>query len=492
MKGVRSFHEHSLKKKQKLSSRDGGTETQRYRTENPTPALRIPATLHSCVRLFLFVFVVTAASAQENVLRSGPMVGYAEQSEVMLWVQTTRPAKVQLRYWPVDHSADARLSALVQTAAAGDHIARFLLTELPPGTRFNYELYLDGVLTPRPYRLAFQTQPHWQWRTDPPAFTVAFGSCAYINEPVADRPGKPYGSDYEIFSAIDAQQPDLMLWLGDNTYYREPDWYSEAGMRHRYAHTRSLPELQALLGATHNYAIWDDHDYGPNDADRSYRMKQTALEIFKDYWANPNYGVEGVPGVFMRFEWADIEFFMLDDRYHRSPNDMPDSSDKVMFGEQQMRWLMESLVNSRAPFKIIAGGNQMLNPLNTYESFAAYPREQQQFLLWLQTQKVPGVLFLSGDIHQVELIKITPKEFYPFYDFTSSSLTAGLNTRNVDNPARVSGTLVNDMHSFGLLRFAGPRTERRVTLECYDKDGKKRWQHEIAAKELRPPEVKKK
>jgi len=445
-----------------------------------------------CTFLFLNVVLWGSALAQENALRSGPMVGYGEQTEVRLWLQTTRPANAQLRYWPVDEPAQSRLSALVHTVAERDHIARFLLTGLRPGTRFNYELYLDGVLTPRPYRLTFQTQPHWQWRTDPPAFTVAFGSCAYINETVTDRPGKPYGSEYEIFTTIAAQQPDLMLWLGDNTYYREPDWYSEAGMRHRFAHTRSLPELQALLGAAHHYAIWDDHDYGPNDADRSYRMKQTALEIFKDYWANPSYGVEGVPGVFMRFEWGDIEFFMLDDRYHRSPNNMLDAPDKAMFGAAQMQWLMESLVNSRAPFKIVAGGNQMLNPQNTYEAFTAYPREQQRFLQWLQTQKIPGVIFLSGDIHQVELIKITPKDFYPLYDFTASSLTAGLSTADRSNPARVPGTLVNDKHSFGLLRFDGPRTERRVTLECYDKDGKKRWQHEITAKELRPPEVKKK
>jgi alkaline phosphatase D len=440
----------------------------------------------------LFIFIVTAVFAQENVLRSGPMVGYSEQTEAMLWVQTARPAAAQLRYWPVDAPTQSRLSALVHTTVEGDHISRFLLTALPPGTRFNYELYLDGTLTPRPYRLAFQTQPHWQWRTDPPAFTVAFGSCAYINETITDRPGKPYGSDYEIFAAIAAQQPDLMLWLGDNTYYREPDWYSEAGMRHRYAHTRALAELQALLGATSNYAIWDDHDYGPNDADRTYRMKETALKIFQNYWANPSYGVEGVPGVFMRFEWGDIEFFMLDDRYHRSPNSLSNTPEAGMFGAAQLQWLMESLASSKAPFKIVAGGNQMLNPQNNHESLTAYPREQQKFMQWLQTQKIPGVIFLSGDIHQAELIKIAPKGFYPLYDFTSSSLTAGLNTRNVENPARVPGTLVNDKHSFGLLRFAGPRTERRVTLECYDKDGTKRWQHEIAAKELRTPEEKSK
>lgn len=434
--------------------------------------------------LLLFIFLINPVLAQENILRAGPMVGYGEQTEVMLWLQTTRPALAQIRYWPVDQAANARLSEAVSTTTAGDHIARFALSGLPPGTRFNYELYLNGALTPRPYRLAFQTQPHWQWRTDPPAFTVAFGSCAYVNETAMDRPGKPYGSDYEIFAAIAAQQPDLMLWLGDNTYYREPDWYAEAGMRHRYAHTRSLPELQALLGAAHNYAIWDDHDYGPNDADRSYRLKQTALKIFKDYWANPSYGVEGVPGVFMRFEWGDIEFFMLDDRYHRSPNDMPDTPDKVMFGAAQMQWLMEALVNSRAPFKIVVGGNQMLNPVNAAEAFPNYRDEYQKFLQGLQTHKISGVLFLSGDVHHVELNKIVLPDFYPLYDFTSSSLTAGLYRPNQTNPALVPGTLVDDTHAFGLLRFAGPRTERRVTLECYDKEGKKRWQHEIAAKEL--------
>jgi alkaline phosphatase D len=182
---------------------------------------------------------------------------------------------------------------------------------------------------------------------------------------------------------------------------------------------------------------------------------------------------------------------MLDDRYHRSPNRMADAPDKVMFGEAQVQWLIEALVSSRAPFKVVAGGNQILNPMNPNEAFSKYPNEYQKLLQGIQTQKIFGVLFLSGDIHQTELIRITPKDFYPLYDFTSSSLTAGLNDRDLNNPARVPGTLVNDSHNFGILRFDGPRTERRVTLECYDKDGKKRWQHQIAAKELRPPEEKK-
>lgn len=421
-----------------------------------------------------------------TLLRSGPMAGYAELTEASLWVQTTRPAEVQFRYWVEGQPQTSALSELVKTTKAGDHVAQVILSLLEPGTKYNYELYLDGKLVPRPYRLAFQTQSFWQWRTDPPAFTVMFGSCAYVNQESHDRPGKPYGSDHEIFTAMAAKQPDLMLWLGDNVYYREPDFFSVAQMQARYAHTRALPEMQALLAATQNYAIWDDHDYGPNDADWTYRMKQPALEIFKSYWVNPAYGHDDVRGVFFNFTWNDIEFFMLDNRYHRSPNYSRDSL-RVMFGAAQMRWLKDALAASRAPFKMIVAGNQMLNPMSPGESFTKFPYEQQEFLQWLQTQKVYGVVFLSGDRHITELIKIQPEGFYPLYDYTNSSLTAGTYKADKDanNPARVAGTLFDNQHNFGLLRFEGPRTDRKLTMECYDKTGQLAWKHEVKASELR-------
>lgn len=421
-------------------------------------------------------------------LRSGPMVGYAELTEVALWLQTTRPAQVQVRYWPEgqDGFTQAALSTPVQTTTGADCIAKICLSHLASGMRYNYELYIDGRLVPRPYRLAFQTQSHWQYRTDPPAFTIAMGSCFFLNEEQFDRPGSPYGGDYEIFNAIAAKQPDVMLWLGDNFYYREPDFYSVAFMRHRNAHGRALPELQALLGSAHHYAIWDDHDYGPDNSDWTYRMKSESLKIFKDYWVNPGFGIEEAPGVFFKFTWGDIDFFMLDDRYHRSPDRYPDLPDKAMFGKEQMCWLKDALVASRAPFKIIAGGNQMLNPQVFDEGFSAYKSEQTDLLNWIKSNKVWGVLFLSGDVHRTELIRLDDPNFYPLYDYSNSPLTAGTYRpdRVEENPAIVKGTLVLGKRNFGLLRFAGPRKDRKLTMECYDKDGKLLWQHEVKATEL--------
>src|SRR5688500_13515381 len=168
------------------------------------------------------------------------------------------------------------------------------------------------------------------YRTDPPAYTVAIGSCAFVNEVPYDRAGDPYGGGYEIFESIAARRPDAMVWLGDNTYLREVDWDSPDGIAYRYAHTRSLPEIQRLLAIAPHYATWDDHDYGPNDSDRSYVLKSVSLNTFRRYWPNVTAGLPGVPGVFTRFQLADVEFFLLDDRFHRTPNRAPADSSRTL------------------------------------------------------------------------------------------------------------------------------------------------------------------
>ena len=228
-------------------------------------------------------------------LSSGPMLGPAELTGTTVWLQTLRPCRAQVRWWKQGQAEAARLSDPVQTEAAGDHIARFALDGLEPGSRYEYEIYLDGFRVTRPGPLSFQTQAMWRYRTDPPPFRLAIGSCSYINEAPYDRPGEPYGGDYKIFRSIAGARPDFMIWLGDNVYYREMDMTSERSMRRRWAHDRALPELQPLLGTVHHYAIWDDHDFGPNNADRTIPQRETSLRVFRDYWANPTWGLPESP-----------------------------------------------------------------------------------------------------------------------------------------------------------------------------------------------------
>lgn len=425
-------------------------------------------------------------------LRAGPLLGASEMTSTEVWLQTRRPVRAQLRFWRQGKPETARLSRAVETTPDADLIARFGLENLEFGSKYDYEVYLDGLRVALPYPATFQTVPNWRYRTDPPAFRIALGSCVYVNDPPFDRPGTPYGGDFEIFTAIAAQKPDLMLWLGDNLYYREGDWFSETAMRRRNAHDRELRVMQPLFASTHNYAIWDDHDFGPNDSDRTFRGREWALRIFKDYWANASWGTEETPGVFGRFEWGDIEFFLVDDRYHRTPNEMSDAApDKVMLGDAQMRWLTESLRSSTATFKIIASGSQMMNPLVFYEAWGHFPAEQKRFIDFVRENRIPGVLFLSGDRHHTELIRRVEPGLYPLYDFTSSPLTsgAGRNDKEADNPMRVPQTWVTGVRNFGIIDVSGKAKERVLTLRTLDKTGKELWRRQINAAELQFPQT---
>jgi alkaline phosphatase D len=134
----------------------------------------------------------------------------------------------------------------------------------------------------------------------------------------------------------------------------------------------------------------------------------------------------------------------------------------------------------------------MLNPLSPHEAFASYPREHAALLQWIRDCRIPGVLFLSGDRHHTELIRLEDSTFYPLYDYTSSPLTSstGVSESERNNPLRVPGTWVNDVRNFGLLKFDGSRKDRRLTMECYNKDGVLLWSHTVRARELVPPDKK--
>jgi alkaline phosphatase D len=422
------------------------------------------------------------------------MLGYADLTEASVWVQTTADAELRLRYWLEGKRSDSRTTQALVADEKSDHTALFVIPSLEPGARYGYEILIGGA--PATFAAGgtsgvFNTQTFWQWRSNPPDFTVAFGSCYYTNEPKMDRPGTPYGSDPKIFRTIAAMKPDVMLWLGDNIYYREPDFGSVAAMKRRNALGREEPALQPLLATAHHYAIWDDHDFGPNDSTWINRYWKDSFEIFKSYWANPTYGAHGVDGVFGWFSWGDVDFFLLDDRMYRTPERAPETPDKTMLGRDQLRWLEHALSYSRAPFKIVVNGSQVLNSNARDECFAHYVTEQKQLLDWIVKNRIRGVVFLSGDRHESELLRVTPDAFYTLYDFTSSPLTAGLTNpmprEEENNPLRVPGTLVNDMHSFGVLKFSGTCNERTLEMQVVDREGKRRWTHTVRGSDLVPP-----
>ena len=435
--------------------------------------------------LSLLLFFSSVMFGQKAYLQSGPMLGYSEMREVQIWVQTKSSASVHIRYWEENiETPDTFRTEVILTNKQQAFTAKLLADEVLPDKTYSYELYINNQRVPFEYDLTFQTQPLWQWRTDPPAFKFALGSCAYINETRFDRPGKPYGSEYEIFESIAAEKPNMMLWLGDNVYLREADWYTRTGILHRYTEVRKIPEMQQLLANTHHYATWDDHDFGPNNSDRTFIHKEKTAEAFELFWANPTFGLPDLDGkgITTQFLFHDVEFFLMDNRYFRSA---PDVDNETMLGKEQLEWLIEALGNSFAPFKMIAIGSQVLNSEGSSENYARYEEERAYLMRRLEEENIKGVIFLTGDRHHTELSRVESENGYVMYDLTVSALTSGSNTYadKEPNKNRVEGTLAMQ-HNFAIVEVTGKRKERVLTINIHDKDGEVLWTKKIDSAEF--------
>lgn len=450
-------------------------------------------------RLALTVAIASTLAASPAFaarLTAGPMVGATDMHTTTLWLQGDGPARATVDYWPLPAGGtEARAismpkarSAPVRLERAEDFSGRIRLADLQPGTRYAYRLRLDG----RPVGSVqhFTTQTRWQWRdkVDPPDISVVAGSCSYFNDPPRDRDGKPFGAGEGIFSAMAARQPDLVLWLGDNVYLRENETTSPEGMAWRYRSDRAQPALQPLLRVGQHAAIWDDHDFGPDDSNASFTLKQASLDLFRRYWANPSHGLPGVPGIFTTFSFSDVDFFLLDNRWYRDADRARGLADKTQFGAAQLRWLQNALLMSTATFKVVVGGSQFLNDASQAEGWAHYPQEQQGFLDWLALNRVDGVLFLSGDRHFSELSRRDRAGTYPLHDLTCSPLTAASFARpqDRDRPGQVEGTMVV-ARNFCSLAVQGPRQQRVLTMRVHDSEGRELWSRSLDAQALRTP-----
>lgn len=448
--------------------------------------------LHSLLQLSLLLCCSLPLSAAHRPALplapdglNGPMIGSVEMTEVRLWVQGHQSETLQLEYWPVDQPQHKRRTAPQTTRKEDSYSLLFVLSQLEPQTQYRYQVLRNGQVAPQSTPLSFRTlndsTPINKVKPAPHTLQVALGSCVYLNDAGDPQPGK----DFPIFQSIFEQRPDLMLWLGDNIYLRPRDYYSEAGMDFRYRQLRALPSLQGLMGNLPHYAIWDDHDYGDNDAESSYRLRPESFKLFQRYWANPSYGTPEAPGVFSYFEREDAAFFLTDNRYYRAANDNPDPN-RSYFGAQQWQWLKDALSTSPARFKFLVMGNQILNTQSPTENMHSYTRAYAEFLNWLREDGPPGVMILSGDRHHSELLKRERPGRYPLYEWTVSPLVSKAYPPfpvESEIPERVAKSLRVEQN-FGMLKLSGPAHQRQIELTLHNAQGKKIWSQQISDREL--------
>jgi alkaline phosphatase D len=447
--------------------------------------------------------VLAALAVQTNrsypaELMAGPLVGHTTTTSTRIWVETDTPTEVTVDYWIEArvHYANAfpepmeRGTASARTATTHPFTATVDINGLKPGWLLHYSIKLDDrplrSLSPQAVSLMPPLFPYRKEKETPAQFSVAFVSCTNpANLPIQ-----------RIWRQIPKHRPSAMLFLGDNNYmpssreaYHIPRDDVRLIMAGYHRELRNLHGLRDLVSTTPTYGIWDDHDFGPGNSDRTFQWREESLEIFQRYWPNPPSDWGNTPGVFHTFTIADAQFFMLDNRTYRDPNEAPDR--KTMFGEDQLNWLKDGLVRSQATFKVIANGGTMLVG-GEHENWQNYGRERDDFLSWMFDRKIEGVIFIAGDWHVGTINRLhRPQDRYPLYELISSKVGIDpLPFESPDHPLpdghhQSAAPMVTDLN-YGSLAFSGPIGDRSVTLRVIDEAGTVRIRRTLGEKDLKP------
>jgi alkaline phosphatase D len=335
------------------------------------------------VLAFAASFSLAFHSLAGAYLDLSPMIGHTGPDQVKIWAKASSPAQLAVRIGEKEDLSDARTIEGPKLEAPTDFMDHLTVTGLKPNQRYYYALLIDNrPAHVRPFP-SFVTAPApgEKHRT-----RFAFVSCL----------GQRGLDSAAAWGDMAARTPiDLLLLLGDNHYADSTD---PAKQRPAYYSHRRVAGYEEITRRTPTYAIWDDHDYGPNDSDSTAAGKENSLRTFKEFWAHPAYGEPDNPGIYYRFSRGDIDFFMLDNRYHRSPNRAPNDENKTMLGRKQLDWLKRELLNSKATVKFIASGSEW--QLNGHvDSWTSFDRERQEIWNFIREHDMKGVIFLSGDRH---------------------------------------------------------------------------------------------
>ncbi len=358
---------------------------------------------------------IDAAHAYGAPLVRTPMVGRTWQTGASIWVGTADTfgdvagETLTLRAREASACETCWVSTVEMTKAgtgAGFRSWKGAVSGLKPGTRYHYGIFASGHTGERG-GFYFRTEPD-----GPARFKVGLASC--MNG--ANAPSQPSFSI--LHEQLNTGEPNIQLLLGDNMYTTENP-PSKDHFWFKYMQQRAVPEFAEVFRAFPTFAIWDDHDYGPNDEDKTFAQKEVAREAYTDFWPHPEFAGDGI---YHRFTWGGdanavkgVEFFMMDDRWGRDcPRNMPAGYAANMYGATQFDWLKTQLRASQATFKVIANGSTL--------GSSCWGAQKQQLFDFIVANKIGGVFFVTGDIHRSLVTDRTPAGGYPLYEVISSGI----------------------------------------------------------------------
>ena len=230
------------------------------------------------------------------------------------------------------------------------------------------------------------------------------------------------------WASLEKESINSFFFLGDNIYGDVPSGRLDNVI---LSYEKLNNQMPSWLKNTEKLVIWDDHDYGLNDAGANYIYKAESQQIYNDAWNidqnDPRRSREGIYFSELKdIAGKKILIVGLDTRYFRSnlikignsykPHK---NSNTTILGPTQWQWLEKELSREH-DILILASSIQVLATEHRFEKWSNIPHERDK-LLALLNKLSSKVLIISGDRHRSGFYKLDN-----IYEFTSSSLNKGI------------------------------------------------------------------
>ena len=388
----------------------------------------------------LSLAIPTFAQNQPTNIITGPMIGQIQPTKAVIWLHAQKPTDFRIRFRPIKNNA-FWIGAFGSTQPEKNNSTKITLNLPYPNTEYEYQIYAQ-TKNAKMLSGTFKSPPN---TNKPTTFKLAITS------------GMKHLDDQSSWITLQNQKPDLHLIIGNSIYPKKSD--TNTIWQHHLKYRQSK-QFAKVLKNIPTYAVWDSNDFGPKLADTNFKGKQKALSTFTQIFANPYAGTTKTPGLFHTFDYGDIQFFMLDTRYHRTSSKI---KNKRILGDDQFNWLISELKKSKAKFKIIAMGSAL--KANKKDGWALYRSQRKKLFHQIMTNKISGVIFISGNTKTSDIQTHRTPNGYKLTEVISSGITR---SKQKSFATIQFDTNKNNPTATIKLHFANKRLNQETTLILSD------------------------
>ncbi|QDT31180.1 alkaline phosphatase D family protein [Thalassoglobus polymorphus] len=322
---------------------------------------------------------------------------------------TGAPGLLRLSWSTNDTFEDANVTKWVAAEASGDFVHQFEINELTPGTK--YFLRIDAkdaedAAVSATATGSFSTPVEAdQWQDA--SFAVVTGQ---MYKDLDHREG------FHIYPAMKKVGVDFIVPTGDTVYYdnETPRANTLELARYHWHRMYSLPRHIEFHQTIPGYWEVDDHDALSDDCWPTKNPKFMLPLTFEQGYATFREQVPlGTQPTHRTVRYGKgLQIWMVEGRLYRSPNNSPDGPEKTIWGKEQREWLMKSILESDADFKVLVSPTPIVGPDRSGKkdnhANKVFAYEGNLFRDWTAEQKLDNFFVCCGDRHW-QYYSIDPK-----------------------------------------------------------------------------------